>query len=134
MVTIAATHSATPSLQSTLNKTRLIQARQQADQAEAKAQDLRTQADDAEREAQQSQSRVRELSTRQRTTDPTYAAKPRESRSEDAQKAQDFLVDLYSAAAPDRAAQDNALKVDAQSPPVKNTQGQFTGRILDLKA
>lgn len=134
MAALAATNSATPSLQSVLNKTRLLQARQQADQAESQAKDLRTQANEAQREADAGQTRVRELTARQRLSDPTYVAQAQDAQSEAAQTARNVLVDLYTAAAPDRAARHNALKDDVSTPAVRNTQGQFTGRILDLKA
>lgn len=134
MAALAATHSATPSLQSVLNQTRLVQARQQADQAESHAKDLRTQADEAQREADSGQARVRKLTARQRLSEPTYEAGKQDALSQAAQTARDFLVDVYSAAAPERAARHNALKDDLSTPAVRNTQGQFTGRILDLKA
>jgi hypothetical protein len=72
MVAIAATNSATPSLQSTLGKVRLEQARREADQAEINAQNLRAQADAAEQDAENSQGRVRDLTARQQREDPTY--------------------------------------------------------------
>jgi len=71
-MSISATNSATPSLQSVLLSVRLAQARRDVDQAEAKAQDLRTQADAAQNQAQQSRGRVSDLSQRSRQTDPTY--------------------------------------------------------------
>lgn len=72
MVAISATNSATPSLQSVLGGARVTQARREADQAEANAQNLRQQADQAENEAQQSQGRLRDLSRRSQQVDPTY--------------------------------------------------------------
>ena len=49
MVAITATNSATPSVQASVGRARLAQARREAEQAEANARDLRDQADDAER-------------------------------------------------------------------------------------
>ena len=72
MVAISAANSATPSLQSVLNGARVAQARREADQAEANAQNLRQQADQAENEARQSQVRWRDLSQRSQRADPTY--------------------------------------------------------------
>jgi hypothetical protein len=61
MVAITATNSATSSLQATLGRTRLEQARREADQAEARAQELRALADDQDRVAAQALQRVRSL-------------------------------------------------------------------------
>ncbi len=61
MAVLAAIHSATPSLQSTLIRSRIAVARQQADQAQAQAQDLRAQADAQEQQVQQAQQRVQTL-------------------------------------------------------------------------
>ncbi len=61
MVALAATNSATPSLQSPLMRGRIVAARQQAEQAEAQAQDLRAQADAQEQLVQQAHQRVRTL-------------------------------------------------------------------------
>jgi hypothetical protein len=61
MAAIAATNSATPSLQSTLIRSRIEAARQQANQAEAQAQDLRAQADAQEQLVQQAHQRVQTL-------------------------------------------------------------------------
>jgi hypothetical protein len=61
MVALAATNSATPSLQSTLMRGRIYAARQQAQQAEAQAQDLRAQADAQEQLVQQAHQRVQTL-------------------------------------------------------------------------
>lgn len=72
MVAISATNSATPSLQSVLGGARVAQARREADQAQANAQNLRQQADQAENEARQSQGRWRDLSQRSQQADPTY--------------------------------------------------------------
>lgn len=108
MVAIAATNSATPSLQASLSQTRLQQARREADQAEAKAQNLRAQANTAESEAQRSQGRVRELSSSSAPTDPTYQVKRTPN-----------IIQLH-AATPLYSAQ--------------NTQGQATGRIINLRA
>lgn len=50
----------------------VAQARREADQAQANAQNLRQQADQAENEARQSQGRWRDLSQRSQQADPTY--------------------------------------------------------------
>lgn len=103
MVAISATNSATPSLQMALVRNKLAQAKREADQAEDKAQNLRSQADAAEVEAQKGKDRVRDLSTRRAATDPTYQN-------------------------PSRA--ENPLKTSG----VQNSQGQTTGRIVNVRA
>jgi hypothetical protein len=85
MVAITSTNAATPSLQSVLHRSRVLQARTEADQAEARAQSLRSQADAAEVDAQKSQDNVRNLETQARN-------------------------------------------------PILNTQGQSTGRLINLRA
>ena len=81
MVAISATNSATPSLQSMLGKARLVQARNEANQAEAKAENLRNQADIAEQDAQTSQSKVRDIASRNQREDPTYQVKSSTNQS-----------------------------------------------------
>ncbi|NCP40071.1 MAG: hypothetical protein GW848_06150 [Rhodoferax sp.] len=63
MVTLAAINSATPSLQSMLIRSRVEQARREADQAEAYAQTLRQQADEQERVGQDARGRAQTLET-----------------------------------------------------------------------
>ncbi|MBA3056874.1 MAG: hypothetical protein KJ614_03325 [Gammaproteobacteria bacterium] len=72
MVAISAANTATPSLQSVLGRVRVAQARREADQAQANAQNLRSLADQAESKAQQSQGRWLDLSQRSQQADPTY--------------------------------------------------------------
>jgi phage I-like protein len=134
MAAISATNSATPSTQQTLNSSRLQQARREADQAEAHAQDLRQQADGAELQAQKSQANVREQAARNQQTSSTYASPLKQSQPEVPAKTQDFLVSLYDATRDKRAASGNALKADANAASVLNAQGQATGRIVNLSA
>ena len=61
MASLAATSSATPSLQSTLLRSRVQQARREADQAEANAEDLRSQAEEQDRVVQQAHQRAKNL-------------------------------------------------------------------------
>jgi len=68
MAALAATSSATPSLQSTLIKTRLQQAQHDADQAEANAQDLRLQAQEQDRVEQQARQRLQSLEKQAQST------------------------------------------------------------------
>ena len=134
MVAISATNSATPSVQQSLNQTRLQQARREADQAEANAQNLRQQADSAELQAQKSQSRVREETARSQQSGSTYESPIKGSKSEVPSKTQEFLVGLYDATREQRAANGNALKTDTNASSVLNMQGQTTGRIVNLSA
>jgi hypothetical protein len=133
VVAITATNSATPSLQATLVKSRLEQARREADQAESNAQQLRSQADQAELDAQKGQQNVRELTTRSKQTDTTYTSQIKSSSEVPAQT-QDFLERMYTATSSKFAASGNALKTQADAAPVVNTSGQSTGRILNTKA
>ncbi|OGB30770.1 MAG: hypothetical protein A3F78_02360 [Burkholderiales bacterium RIFCSPLOWO2_12_FULL_61_40] len=132
MVAITATNSATPSPQAALGRARVEQARREADQAEANAQSLRSRADAAELEAQNSQERAREVAQRNRQSDPTYTPQLNASKSEVPQKTQEFLVNLYSASEQKFAASGNPLKTYPNAAPVRNTQGQATGRIVNL--
>lgn len=68
MAALAATNSATPSLQSTLLKSRVQQARREADQAEANAENLRLQAEEQDRVVQQSRQRAQSFEKQAQTT------------------------------------------------------------------
>jgi hypothetical protein len=134
MVAITATNSATPSLQSSLSQAKLEQAKREADNAEARAEDLRAQADAAEHDAQQRNQTVRALSARKEVSDnSTYPSPAKASSTEVPSATQDFLVRMYSATSAQFAASGNALK-NQGAQPVVNTQGQTTGRILNLSA
>jgi Skp family chaperone for outer membrane proteins len=134
MASISATNSATPSLQSALNLGRLAQARQQADQAEAVAADLRRQADDAERDAQKSQSKVNDLAAKLSQPDPTYSARALATNGEPSAARQDALASVYNAALAYRSGHNNPLQFDKDAAPVKNNQGDVTGRIVNIAA
>ncbi len=134
MVAITATNSTTPSIQASLGRVRLQQARSQADQAEANARDLRAQADDAELQAGQSQANVRKIASAIAQQEPTYA-QPRESASEEVPvKVQKLIEQMYTATNDKRAKSGNPLKTDSDALPVINSQGQRTGRILNISA
>ncbi len=134
MVAITATNSASPSLQATLSKARIEQARREADSAEARASDLRAQADEAEREAQDKNQTARSLSAAGPAKDSTYTSALRRPSSEVPLATQNFLERMYTTASPKFAASGNPLKQDGDTPPVLNSQGQSTGRILDVRA
>lgn len=134
MVAITATNSATPPSQVALGRARVAQARQEAEQAEAKAQDLRSQADAAELDAQKSQQRARQVAMQTLQADPTYTPQLAASKSAVAPKTQDFVVRMYSASASKFAQAGNPLKMQPDAAPVLNAQGQATGRIVNIRA
>lgn len=134
MVAITATNSTTPSIQASFGRVRLVQARREAEQAEANARDLRAQADDAERQAQGSRENVRKISAREQQDAPTYSQPRASSTSEVPLKVQKFIEQMYIATDEKRAKSGNLLKSDARALPVVNTQGQTTGRIVNMTA
>ncbi len=134
MVAITATNTASPSLQSVLNRSRVDQAMREADQAEANAQNLRAQANEEERKAQDGQEKARTLTAQGREADATYLSSIKGKTSEVPEQTRDFLVRMYKASSQKFAANGNALKSNADAPPVVNSQGQATGRIVNLSA
>ncbi len=134
MAAITATNSTTPSIQAGSGGARLAQARREADQAEANARDLRAQADDAERQAQDSRENVRRVSASTQQDAPTYSQPRAGSTSEVPLKVQKFIEQMYSATSEKRAVSGNVLKTDMHAAPVVNTQGQATGRIVNVTA
>lgn len=81
MAVLAAVNSATPSLQSTLIRSRIEQARREADQAEAYAQTLRQQADQQERVVQQARGRAQTLAKSAPSSTPPSASPSEDSRA-----------------------------------------------------
>lgn len=134
MVAITATNSATPSIQASLGRARLAQARREADQAEANARDLRAQADDAEQQAVQSQNNVRKISAVVQRDEATYTSPRGSSDSQVPIKVQKLIEQMYSATSEKRALSGNPLKSDASAPTIVNIQGQRTGRIVNITA
>lgn len=134
MATISATSTSATAIQASLAKTRLAQALREADQAQSTANDLRAKADNADREAQQKQNNVRDLAARSRQLDVTYDRQLRSNKAELPLKTQDLLANLYSS-----TNQINALKgaTDEKSASpfiIVNSQGQATGRIVNVTA
>jgi multidrug resistance efflux pump len=80
MVALAAISSATPSLQSSLMRSRLEAAKREADQAQAEVSQLRNQVSEAEANHQKRLDKVRRLSSE---ADPTYSTRlqPRQPSS-----------------------------------------------------
>ena len=143
MVAITATNASTPLKPVTPSRSRLEQARRQADQAEATARQLRALADQAEQDLQRSQSRVSTLSTQvaqesraaQSTeADSTYTAQVKPGTSTRDKIIQDFLVRTATVARNQFSFPNNPLKSGVNSAPVLNAQGQNTGRIVNLSA
>ena len=143
MVAITATNASIPLKPVAPSRSRLEQARRQADQAEANARQLRALADQAEQEAQQSDSRVSNLSSQvaqesrsaqSAPADSTYSAQVKPGASPQTQQVQDFLVRLSAVALNQFSFPRNPLMSGANSAPVLNAQGQSTGRIVNLSA
>jgi hypothetical protein len=132
MVAITATSSATPTLQAAVGRSRLEQARREADQAEANAKDLRAQANEAEQQAQNSQANLRKLSAQTRQDEPTYSRPRSGSTSEVPLKVQKLIERMYAATSEQRAATGNDLRSDNNMSLVVNSQGQSTGRVVNL--
>jgi uncharacterized protein HemY len=131
---IASTNSATPTLQSVLNRARLEQAKREAQNAEDKVESLQQQTERAEQDRKVRDDRVQALSARNALEDSTYVSQLRASRSAVAPATQDFLIRMYSATSAKFAAGGNALKASLTARPFVNTLGQPTGRIVDLAA
>lgn len=134
MVAITATNSATPSIQAAPGRARLEQARREADQAEANARDLRAQVDDAEHQARSSQEKVRKVASSNQREESTYSAPRASSAAEVPLKVQKLIEQMYDASSEQRTKSGNSLKTDAKAAPVVNTQGQATGRIVNVSA
>ena len=132
MAGLAATNSATPSLQSTLIRSRLDAARRE--QAQANVQELRAQVDAAEAESQKRQDKVRTLNGEVRQADPTYNAKIQEANVPLPVKTQASLFSLFSPTNSKRLASDVLQSTNPIGREVINGQGQNTGRIINLSA
>lgn len=100
MAALAATSSATPSLQSTLLKSRVQQARREADQAEVNAENLRLQAEEQDRVVQQARQRVQSFEKQAQTTSsatPT-AAQPTTTQVQNQPTYESTLAGVFSLA------------------------------------
>ena len=131
---ITATNSATPSLQATLSKARLEQAKREADTAQTKVETLQQQTEQAEQDLQVKREDVRDLASRTALEDSTYVGQLRAAKSAVAPATQDFLVRMYTATSAKFAASGNALKSSLSARPFVNAQGQPTGRIVNVSA
>lgn len=131
---ITSTNSATPSLQATLNKARLEQAKREAETAQDKVESLKQETEHAEQDLQVKRENVRELTTRSALEDSTYIGQLRAAKSAVPTATQDFLVRMYTATSAKFAASGNALKSSLSAKPFVNALGQSTGRIVDITA
>ena len=99
---------------------------------------MRAQADDAEQQAQSSQDNVRKVATQnsQDAAASTYSAITRSSSSssEVPIKVQNLIEQMYNATSAQRTQSGNPLKTVANAAPVINSQGQATGRIVNVSA
>jgi len=77
MASIVATPSTATPILSAPDKSRVTQARRDAEQAQSRADDLRSQADNADRTARESQDRADELRARSQQVDATYESQLR---------------------------------------------------------
>lgn len=134
MARLAATNSATPSLQSTLVRSRFGPVRREAEQTQANVQELRAQVDAAETDSQKRQEKVRSLSGEAQRVNPTYSARSQASSSAVPVKTQEFIVGLFGATNTKRLATGSGLKTNPDAAPVVNSQGQSTGRVVNLSA
>jgi len=122
MVGITASGAAL-ALSATIDKTRVVQTRRDAEQAQNVADDLRRQADDANRTAQVSQDNARELAERSNQLIANYvqaqsgvSAEPRLSAG---------VPRVYATPQP---------SASLLLPVVVNTQGQATGQLVNVSA
>jgi type II secretory pathway pseudopilin PulG len=134
MVSIAATNTATPSLQMAFNGARLDRTRRQAEDARSELEGAKAENERAEQYLQDKRDKLRSSATYSALIDTTYISQLRAYRSAVAPATQEFLLRMYAAASEKFAATGNALKSNANSRPFINTLGQATGRIVDLTA
>ncbi len=132
MVAITATSYATPAAQAWQGAARVEQARREADQAEARARQLRGQATQAEQEAQKGQARVSALSAQVAQTDSTYRTQLQQQiAGSAARQTQAVLAPVGTAAGNQFSFPANPLQ-SGSTPWSAVLQGKSTGRIVNL--
>ncbi|WP_367846913.1 hypothetical protein [Rhodoferax sp. WC2427] len=119
---IAFSSSAAPSLSA--DKTRVVQARRDAEQAQNTADDLRRQADSADRTAQVSQENARALAERSNQLVANYVQSLRTAQNEPRAPSPSPVSRLYA----------DPPTASLLLPPVVNAQGQATGQLVNLSA
>jgi hypothetical protein len=125
MAALAATNSATASLQSTLNQSRFLQARREADQAEATAQRLRQQADEQERVVDQAHQRVQTLeqaASNSSNSAPRKAAQPSDPT---------YLKTLATVSPSNSSSPTASARLQSFR---SSSSGQGTGRLINIRA
>jgi uncharacterized iron-regulated protein len=95
---------------------------------------LRAQADAAEQQAQQSQDKVRKVAANVQIEEATYSQPRGTSAQEVPAKVQKLIEQMYRATSEKRTLSGNPLKADSNAPAVVNSQGQRTGRIVNISA
>lgn len=134
MAALAATNSAIPSLQATLTMTRLQVARREAHQAESSVRQLRADLEVAQNKSDQRQTNVRRLTDQSRQSDPTYTRQIQAKAADVPIQAQAIVLGLYQTTNARQVAEGNGLPSVPAAAPVINTQGQATGRIVNISA
>ena len=143
MATISATSNPSTSIQASLAKTRLAQARREADQAQTTADDLQAKADSADRYAQKTRSTVRDMAANNRDLDATYERQLRNtSKVNDASDAaaispartQGLLAGFYSAVNQANAIKGAANEKSTSPFIIVSSPGPSTGRIVNVTA
>ena len=130
MVAITATNSATHSLPLQRTDAAVRQARQDAEAAQAEAKVQREQADQAELA-----SGLRNLAARLQEVEGLYSRPPaRSTRTVLPPAFQAFIVEQHNATLGERMVNGTSLRTRPDTDPVRNAQGQPTGRIVDLVA
>jgi hypothetical protein len=130
MVAVTAVNSATPSLSLQRVDAPERQAQREAAAAQVEAKVKRQQADRAELE-----SSMRNLAARLQQVEGLYSRPPaRSTRTVLPPAFQAFIVERHNASLAERMASGTSLKIRPDTDPVRNAQGQPTGRIVDLVA
>lgn len=124
MVSISASNSAAPSLSATVDKTRVVQARRDAEQAQSTADDLRRQADSADRTAKVSQDNARSLAEHSNQLVANYVQTLRGATNEPRVLGSGSVSQMYA----------DPPSASLLLPPVVNAQGQATGQLVNLSA
>ncbi len=113
---------------------RLEVALREADRAEANARALRAEAQEAERQSQSSQENVRKTIASIQREQPTYAKPRADSTSAVSPQEQKLVEQMDRATGEGRTQSANVFKANVYAAPAGNTQGQATGRIVNVSA
>ncbi len=125
MVAITANSSAVASLTASMAKTRVVQTRRDAEQAQNVADGLRREADEANRTAQVSQDNARSLAERSNQILTSYVQSQRGVGAEPHVLSAGVVPRSYASPTP---------TASLLLPAVVNTEGQATGQLLNVSA